>query len=71
VDGGEDQIVLVEVRRAGLVADGLGRIEGEIAQEALAARMAGGDLLELIQVRLARPRELVQGRSGQRPDEAL
>src|ERR687892_324482 len=62
VDGGQDQIVLVAVRRAGVIAGGLRRIEGEVAQEPLAARMARGDLLELVEVRLARPGELVQRR---------
>ena len=36
MDGREDQIVLVEQRRAGLVAGGVRRIERELGQEALA-----------------------------------
>ena len=47
VDGREDEIVLVEQRRAGLVAGGVGRIERELGEEALARRIAAGDLLEL------------------------
>jgi hypothetical protein len=36
VDGRQDQVVLVEQRRAGAVAGGIGRIERELGQEALA-----------------------------------
>ena len=50
VDGGEDQVVLVEERRAGLVAGRVGRVEGELGEEALARGIAGGDLLELEEV---------------------
>ena len=50
MDGGEDQVVLVEQRRSRLVAGGVRRVEGELGQEALAARIAGGDLLELEKV---------------------
>ena len=50
MDGGEDQVVLVEMRRAGAVAGRVRRIEREIGQEALARGIAGGDLLELHEV---------------------
>src|SRR5689334_19620080 len=59
MDGGEDQIILVEQRHAGLVAGGVGRIEGELGEEALAARERGGDLRELRKVALAHRRVLV------------
>ena len=59
VDGREDQIVLIEQRHAGLVARGVGRIERQLGQEALARGIARGDLLELEQVGLARRRILV------------
>ena len=42
VDGGQDQVVLVEQRHAGLVASGLRRIERERRQE-LAPRVGRGD----------------------------
>ena len=54
MDRREDQIVLVEQRHAGLVAGGVGRIERQLGQEALARRIAGGDLLELEQIGAAR-----------------
>ena len=59
MDGGEDQVVLVEERHAGLVAGRVGRVEGQLGQEALARGVAGGDLLELQEVGArgrARPR---------------
>ncbi len=62
MDGREDQIILVEQRRAGLIAGGVGRIERQFGQEALARGIAGRDLFELQQVGLAhrrRPRACV------------
>ena len=53
MDGGEDEVVLVEQRHAGLGAGGVGRIEGELGEEALAARIGGRDLGELRQIGLA------------------
>ena len=53
MDGREDQIILVEQRRAGLVAGGVRRIERQFGQEALARRIAGRDLLELQEIGLA------------------
>ena len=50
MDGRQDQIVLVEQRHAGLVAGRVRRIERQFGQEALARRIAAGDLLELDQV---------------------
>ena len=50
VDGGEDQVVLVEVRRAGLVAGRVRRVEGEVGEEALAGGIGLGDALELDEV---------------------
>ena len=50
MDGREDQIVLVEQRHAGLVAGRVGRIERQFGEEALARRIAAGDLFELDQV---------------------
>ena len=38
MDGGEDQVVLVELRHAGLVAGGVRRVERQLGQEALARR---------------------------------
>ena len=52
MDGREDQIVLVEQRRAGLVAGGVRRIERQLGQEPLARRIARGDLLELHEIGL-------------------
>ena len=40
MDRGEDQIVFVEQRHAGLVAGGVRRIEGELGQKTLARRIA-------------------------------
>ena len=53
MDRREDQIVLVEQRHARLIAGGIRRVERQLGQEALARRIAGGDLLELQQVGLA------------------
>ena len=45
VDRGQDQVVFVEQRYAGLVAGGVGRIQREFGEEAFARRISGGDLL--------------------------
>ena len=50
MDRGQDQVVLVEQRHAGLVAGRVGRIERQLGQESFARWIAGGDLLELEQV---------------------
>src|SRR6185437_1414272 len=54
VDGGKDEIVLVEGGTAGEVAGGVRRIEGELGQEALAGRVLAGEHLQLIEVAQAR-----------------
>src|SRR6202022_1340018 len=59
VNGGKDQIVLVEQRRAGEVARGVRGIERELGQELLPRDVTGGDLLELDQVGAAQRRILV------------
>ena len=56
MDGGQDQVILVLVRRAGLVAGGLGWVERELGQEALAAGRAGSQALQLVEVELAHRR---------------
>ena len=50
MDRGQDQIILVEKRRAGLIASGVRRVEGQFDEEALARGIARGDLFELQQV---------------------
>jgi hypothetical protein len=50
VDGGEDEIILILQRHAGLIAGGVGRIEGKLGEEALTRRIAGGDLLQLDEI---------------------
>ena len=50
MDRGQDQVILVEQRHAGLVAGRVGRIQSEFGQETLARRIPGGDLLELEQI---------------------
>src|SRR5271166_2997050 len=52
MDGGKDQIVLVEVRRASLIAGRIRRIERQLGQEALTRGIAGRDLFELQKVGL-------------------
>ena len=49
MDGRQDQIVLVLVRRAGGVAGGRGRVEGQLGQEA-SRRGSGGQPLQLVEV---------------------
>ena len=53
MDGGEDQIILVEQRHTGLVAGGIWRIERQFGEETFARRIAAGNLLELQQIGLA------------------
>ena len=50
VDGGEDQIVLILQRDAGLGAGRIRRIQRQLGQEPLARRIAGRDLFELQQI---------------------
>ncbi len=53
MDGGEDEVVLVEHRHARFVTGGVGRIQRELGEEALAARIGRGDLRQLRQIGLA------------------
>ena len=50
MDGRQDQIILVLQRRAGFVAGGVRRIEGQLGEEALARGIASGDLLQLHEI---------------------
>ena len=59
MDRREDQIILVEKRRAGLVAGRVRRVERQFGEEALARRIARGDLFELQQIGSARAGILV------------
>ena len=52
MDGGEDQVILIEQRHTRLIARGIRRIEGEVGQKARPRRVARRDLLELQQVGL-------------------
>ena len=52
-DGRKNQIVLVEVGHASLVAGGIRRVEGKFGQKSFAARVAGRDLRKLYEVALA------------------
>src|SRR2546423_1055701 len=60
MDGREDQVILIEQRRAGLVRARRGRVEREVGEELLARAIAGGDLLELRQIGGAHRRIVVQ-----------
>ena len=53
MNGREDQIILVEQRIAGPVAGRIRRIERQLGQKSLAARIGRGDLDELQQIGLA------------------
>src|SRR5215831_2886468 len=53
MNGRKNQIVLVEVGHASLVASGIRRVEGKFGQKSFAARVAGRDLRKLYQVALA------------------
>ena len=50
MDGGEDEIILVKQRHAGLIAGRIGRIKREFGQETLARGIAAGNLLKLNEV---------------------
>src|SRR5262245_61105777 len=52
-DGRKNQIVLVEVWHASLIAGGIRRVEGKFGQKSFAARVAGRDLRKLYEVALA------------------
>ena len=54
MDRRQDQIILVEQRRAGLIAGGVRRVERQFGEEALARGIARRDLFELQQVGEAR-----------------
>jgi len=60
MNGGQDQIVLVELRAAGFGAAGIGRIQCQLGQKTLAGEEAGGDLLDLVEVSSARCRIIVE-----------
>ena len=65
MDRRQDQVVLVEQRRAGLVAGRVRRIERQLGQEALAGRVAGGDARELREVGAGgRPRRRAAARGA-------
>ena len=73
MDGRQDQIVLVLVRRAGGPASGRGRVQGQLGQEALAARHGGGQPLELVEIGApagGEVVELVEQRVVERPHQA-
>src|SRR6516165_7645788 len=53
MNGRKDQIVLLEVGHASLVAGGIRRVEGKFGQKSFAARVAGRDLRQLYEVALA------------------
>src|SRR5262249_50900517 len=53
MNGRKNQIVLLEVGHASLVASGIRRVEGKFGQKSLAARVAGCDLRKLYEVALA------------------
>ena len=59
VDGGQDQVVLVQVRHARLVAGGLRRVQRQLGEEALAAGIARGQPHQLIDIELAHLRVVV------------
>ena len=50
MDGGEDEIVLVEKRRIRLIAGRVRWVERKLGQEAFAGRKTRGDLLELNEI---------------------
>ena len=54
MDRGQDQVILVENRRAGLIAGRVRRVERQFGEEALARGIARRDLFELQQVGKAR-----------------
>src|SRR5271169_7079666 len=60
MNGRQDQIVLVELRAAGFGAAGIGRVQCQLSQKALAGGVAGGDLLKLVEVSGARRRIIVE-----------
>src|SRR5262245_28072063 len=62
MNGRKDQIVLVEVWYASLVAGGIRRVEGKFGQKSFAARVAGRDLRKLYEVALADGGILVDAR---------
>src|SRR3954468_7609116 len=50
VDGGENEIILIEQRRARLIRGGGWRIKREVGEKLLARAIARGDLLELCEI---------------------
>ena len=50
MDGGEDEIVLIQVRRPGQVAGGVRRIKRQLGEELLPRGVAGRDLFQLKEV---------------------
>ena len=59
MDGGQNEIVIIEQRHAGLIAGGIGGIERQLGQESLARRITGGDGFQLDQIGAARRRILM------------
>lgn len=47
MDGGQDQVILVQQRHAGLVAGGIWRIKRQSRRKTFATRIGRGDLLQL------------------------
>ena len=60
MNGRQDQIVLVELGAAGFGAAGIGRVQCQLGQKTLTGGVAGGDLLELVEVSGARRRVMVE-----------
>ena len=60
MNGGQDQIVLVELRAGDFGAAGIGWVQCQLGQKTLAGDIAGGDLLELVEVSGARRRLTVE-----------
>jgi hypothetical protein len=50
MNGRQDQIVLVELRAAGFGAAGIGWVQCQLGQKALAGDVTGGNLLELVEI---------------------
>ena len=50
MDGGQNQVVLIERRLPGEIAGGIGGVEGELGEEALARGILAGQQLELVEV---------------------
>src|SRR6516162_5142412 len=60
MNGRQDQIVLVELRAAGIGAAGIGRVQCQLGQKALAGDVTGGNLLELVEIRGAHAHIIIE-----------